>query len=167
MKRARIVSKDITEIPRNDELKNKDAVNWYGVGLRGGVEASPKWDFDLMLIFMTAKAETEVFRAVELGVGGAARIFDKSRFKVRLLVQFLIIPFATYAVGEDFRVNGYGFSTGAGLNLAYRLGKNFGIEGFGGFYYTKLAGFNVPDPYEDIAPSFLGSRLGVGLNYQF
>lgn len=151
----------------NDELKNKDAVNWYGVGIRGGALVSPKWEFDVLLNLMNAKAEKEVFRAVEFGIGGAARIFDKGRFKLRGLLQLLAIPYSSYALADEFRVNGYGFTTGGGLNMAYRMGKNFGMEVYGGFYYTKLSGFKSSVPYNPIAPSFLGSRLGVGLNYQF
>ncbi|MBA2403748.1 MAG: hypothetical protein H0V66_03170 [Bdellovibrionales bacterium] len=152
---------------QNDVLKDKDPVNWFGASVRGGVKANDKWDFDMILTFMNAKAEKEVFRAVEFGFGGAARIYDKSRFKVRALGQVMAIPFASYALAEEFRVIGYGFTAGGGLSMAFRLGKNFGLEGFGGVYYTKLAGFRTPDPYQDIAPSFIGTRLGIGLNYVF
>jgi hypothetical protein len=116
---------------------------------------------------MNAKAENEVFRVVEFGLGGSIHMYDKSRLKIKGFVQFLAIPFASYALADEFRVNGYGFSTGAGMNLAYRLGKNFGLETYGGFYYTSLAGFKSSVPYDAIAPSFIGTRLGLGINYQF
>jgi hypothetical protein len=151
----------------NDELKNKDPVNWVGISIRGGAQMSPKWDLDMMLNFMNAKAEQEVFRAVEFGLGAAARIYDKKRFKLRVLMQLLAVPFSTYSLADEFRVNGYGYSTGAGLSMTYRLGKNFGVEGYGGFYYTKLSGFSSSGTYSSIAPSFMGTRLGLGLNYQF
>lgn len=151
----------------NDELKDKDAVNWTGVGLRGGGNITEKWDFDVLLNYMNAKAQTEVFRAVEVGFGGAYHIFDKKRFKLKALVQLLGIPWASYSLGDIYRVNGFGFSTGGGLSMSYRLGKHFGLEGFGGFYYTSLSGFKTPDPYEDIAPTFIGTRLGLGLNYEY
>lgn len=151
----------------NDELNNKDPVNWYGVSLRGGAEISPKWDFDVIFNLMNAKVEQEVFRAVEIGFGSSLRVYDKGRFKLRAFLQLLAIPYASYSLADEFRVNGYGFTTGGGLNLAHRFGKNFGAELFGGFYYTKLSGFKASVPYNPIAPSFLGSRLGLGLNYQF
>ena len=152
---------------QNDRLKNNDPVDWYGVSIRGGAKISPKWDLDIIMNIMSAKAEREVFRSVEIGVGGALRIFEKSRFKLRAFAQLLAVPFSTYAVGDDFRVNGYGFSTGGGISATYLLGKNFGIEGYGGFYYTKLSGFKSPAPYSEIAPSFIGTRIGAGVNYQF
>jgi hypothetical protein len=152
---------------QNDRLKNNDPVDWYGVSIRGGAKISPKWDLDILLNIMNAKAEREVFRTVEFGVGGALRVFEKSRFKLRALAQFLAVPFSTYAVGDDFRVNGYGFTTGGGISATYLLGKNFGVEGYGGFYYTKLSGFKSPAPYSEIAPSFIGTRIGAGINYQF
>jgi len=160
-------SSQVTLSKQNDRLKDKDPVNWYGVSIRGGVEVSPKWDLDIILNVLNAKAEREVFRTVELGIGGALRIFEKSRFSLRALAQFLAVPFTTYAVADDFRVNGYGFSAGAGVSATYRLGKNFGIEGYGGFYYTKLSGFKAPAPYSEISPSFMGTRIGAGINYQF
>lgn len=151
----------------NDKLKDNDPVTWYGAGIRGGVQYTPRWDLDLMLNVLNGKAERETFRMVEFGVGMAARIIDQNRFQLRLLFQGLIVPFASYAVGDVFRVNGYGFTTGAGLSATYRMGKSWGLEAFGGVYYTKLSGFNPPDPYHEIAPSFVGNRLGLALNYQF
>lgn len=152
---------------QNDRLKNNDPVNWYGVSIRGGNKVSAKWDLDMLLNIMNAKVETEAFRTVEFGLGGAMRFFEKSRFKLRAFAQFLAIPFSTYAVGGDFRVIGYGFTTGAGISSTYLLGKNFGVEGYGGFYYTKLSGFKSPAPYSEISPSFIGTRIGAGINYQF
>lgn len=151
----------------NDALKDKDSVNWYGVGIRGGSQISPRWDFDVLFNYMTAKVEQEVFRAVEIGIGGSFRIFEKGQFKLRSFVQLLGVPYSSYALGDEFRVNGYGFSTGAGLNSSYRMGQHWGAELFAGFYYTKLTGLKSSAPYNPIAPSFIGSRLGLGVNYQF
>jgi hypothetical protein len=152
---------------QNDRLKNNDSVDWYGVSIRGGAKISQKWDLDILLNILNGKAEREVFRTVEFGVGGALRVFEKSHFQLRALAQFLAVPFSTYAVGDDFRVNGYGFTTGGAISATYLLGKNFGVEGYGGFYYTKLSGFKSPAPYSEIAPSFIGTRIGAGINYQF
>jgi hypothetical protein len=41
------------------------------------------------------------------------------------------------------------------------------MEAFGGLYYTKLMNFDSPAPYADISPSFIGNRLGIGLNYTY
>ncbi len=151
----------------NGDLKDKDALTWYGAGLRGGLQLSPSWDLDIIFNFLTGKAEEETFRMVEFGAGGALRIIDVGRFKLRLTGQFLAVPFASYALGSEYRVNGYGFSTGAGLSATYRFGKSWGLEAFGGMYYTKLSGFSPPEPDKEINPTFVGSRLGGALNYQF
>ncbi len=151
----------------NGKLKDKDSINWTGVALRGGAQVSPKWDLDILINYMKGSAKDEAFSALEIGLGSAAKIFDTSRFKIRFLAQFLLVPFSTYSLGEKFRVNGYGFSTGGGLSMTYQLTRSWGLEGFGGFYYTKLSGFKAPTPYRNIEPSFLGSRLGLGLNYEF
>jgi hypothetical protein len=155
------------ELKKDNDVKGESAINWIGAGLRGGAQVSPKWDFDLMVNYLQGEVEEVVFRVIEFGAGGSFRLYDQGRFKARLFGQLMAIPFATYALGDKFRVNGYGFSVGSGLNLSYRLGKNIGIEGFGGFYYMKLSGFEAPDPYQSIDPSFMGTRLGAGLNYQF
>ena len=151
----------------NGKLKDKDSINWTGVALRGGAEVSPKWDLDILLNYMKGGAKNEAFSAFELGIGVAAKIFDQGRFNLRFLAQFLLVPFSTYSLSDDFRVNGYGFSTGGGLSMTYQLAGSWGVEGFGGFYYTKLSGFKAPKPYSNIEPSFLGSRIGLALNYQF
>lgn len=152
---------------QNGELKNKDPVNWIGAGVRGGVTISPRWDLDLMLNYLSGTAEKETYKVVEFGAGGAARIIDMNRFKLRFVAQFMGIPFTSYALGNDFRVNGFGFTTGAGLSATFRIGKYWGLEGFGGMYYTKLTGFKPPEPYKETNPSFSGTRLGLALNYQF
>lgn len=155
------------ELKKDNDIQGDDSLNWTGAGIRGGARVGPKWDFELMTNYLQGKIDEVVFRAVEFGAGGSYRLFDQGRFEAKLFGQLLLIPYATYALGDLFRVNGYGFSTGAGVNLSYRLGKNIGIEGFGGFYYMKLMGFDAPDPYQSIDPSFMGTRLGAGLNYQF
>ncbi len=113
---------------------------------------------------------------VELGSEFAYRIYSGDIFVFRWQNQILGVPFATYSLGERARVNGYGFSAGTGLNANWNLGERFGFEIFGGFNYTKLFGFDLPDPRQTgvekrrtitLNPSFVGSRLGVGMTYQF
>ena len=152
---------------QNDKLKDKDQVNWFGVGISGGAVISPKWDLNLLLNMMTAEAQDESFRMVEFGIGGALKIIDSGRFKLRFLVQALAVPYASYAFKEDFRVNGYGFSTGGALNMSYRMGPHWGMEAYGGLYFTKISKFSPPSPYNEISPSFVGSRIGLGMNYEF
>ena len=151
----------------NGSLKDKDPVNWYGVGVKGGVKASPTWSIDLLFNAMSAKSPQESFNILEFGVGASALIFDRGRFKSVFNIQLLGIPFANYAIGDDFRVNGYGFTAGSGLSLIYRVSKHWGVEGFGGFYYSKISKFAAPSPYDEISPSFIGQRAGLGVNYQF
>jgi hypothetical protein len=151
----------------NDELADKDVITWQGISLRGDKELSPKWDLIMMANYMMAKQTSESFNMIETGVGAAVRVFDKNKFLVRLDGHFMAIPFANYSVQGDFRVNGYGYGFGGGINMTYRLDKNWGIDGYGGISYTQLVGFNVPAPYDSIAPSFFGNRLGLGVNYLF
>jgi hypothetical protein len=151
---------------QNDEVKDQDPVNWLGVSVRGGVELKKKHDLDIYLNFLNAKQEDEVFRAIEFGPGWGYRILETNRFLLKFTAQALMVPFATYAVGELFRVNGYGFSTGAGAHANLRLGQRFGLEAYGGFFYSKLLGFDPPSPYQSISPTFMGTRLGVGISYQ-
>lgn len=151
----------------NDTLKDNDIVSWNGVSLKGDKEIDANWDLQILTNFLVGNKDSETFRIYELGAGAANRIFEKSKFLVKLEGQFLAIPFATYSIANDVRVNGYGYTLGGGLNFTYFLGANWGLEGFGGLYYTKLMGFqNMPAPYSVISPSFTGMRLGLGINYR-
>jgi len=151
----------------NDELADKDVVTWRGAGLRGDVKAWDRWDFQILVNFLRVKESTESFNVLETGLGLSNRVFEKKRFLAKLEAQALVIPFANYAVSSDYRVNGYGFSFGTGINLTYHLSDNWGIEGYGGIHYIKLMGFSVPSPFSQIAPTFFGPRLSLGVNYRF
>ncbi len=159
-------SSQITLDKQNDELQDQDLVNWVGLSIHGGVQLSKRHDLDLFLNYMNAKQDEEVFRAVEFGPGWGYRILETNRFVLKISAQALLVPFASYALGDLFRVNGYGLSTGAGANGNLRLGKNFGLEAYGGFYYTKIFGLDSPSPYQSISPSFMGTRIGLGISYQ-
>ncbi|MGE3610215.1 MAG: hypothetical protein AB7I27_11550 [Bacteriovoracaceae bacterium] len=152
---------------QNGDIKDKDAVNWDGVSLKGEVGIKKKWDLSILLNYMWASVGEEKFTAVELGAGGHYRLIETEKFLFRLGAEFLAIPFSNYSIGQDFRVNGYGYSAGAGFNLSYLVGENVGLEGFGGMYYTKITSLDPPKPYGAISPVFTGSRLGVGLYYQY
>ena len=36
-----------------------------------------------------------------------------------------------------------------------------------GVYKTHLLKFKSPEPYNEISPSFLGTRFGIGVNYSY
>ena len=160
-------SSQVTLQNQNDELADNGAVNWQGVGIRGGAEVSGRWDLDILLNYLNSQVSNEAFRMVEFGFGISSRILDFRRFKLRLQGQLLAVPFANYELQDEFRLNSYGYSLGGGLNASYQLGSHWGVEAYGGMYYSRLMAFDVPEPYDEIAPAFVGSRIGVGVNYQF
>jgi hypothetical protein len=146
---------------------DETAFTWTGVGVKGDVVFAPRWDLEVLMQYMSTEDSNVTFRAVEIGMGSSYYLIEAGNFLLRLGGQLMAIPFSNYAVGSDFRVNGFGFSLGGGLNTVYRLGKKWGLEGFAGLYYTKLTSFDAPSPYQSISPVFVGSRVGLGLNYQY
>src|SRR5690606_19273923 len=116
----------------NANIRDKDAVSWNGLSLKTELNVRESWDFQFLLNYMMLKEGPEKFGAFEVGIGGGYRIIELKRLILRLDGQLLAIPFATYSYEEDFRVNGYGYSAGAGLNLSYVIGKNWGIEASAG-----------------------------------
>lgn len=151
----------------NGELKDKDSLTWHGLSLKGEVLAKKRLDMGLVTNFMSTQFEEEMFRVFEFGLTTSYRLIDKKRFLARLEGQALAIPFSTYSLGEDFRVKSFGYSVGGGLNLNFLFNKNWGLETGAGAYYTKLLGFDAPDPFGDFSTSFIGLRANVGLNYTY
>lgn len=152
---------------QNGRVKNKDALLWNGVGLKGEELLKKVYDFQLIMNYMQTTYKDETFRALEIGLGGTYRLMDFRKFLARIEAHALAIPYSAYALGSEFRVNGQGFSAGLGLNLGIHFKDHWGLEFYGGPYYTKLLGFSVPSPYSSTSPSFFGIRTGVGLNYMF
>lgn len=152
---------------QNGQVKDKDSLLWNGIGLKGEELLKKVYDFQLIMNFMQTTFKDETFRALEIGVGGSYRLIDVKKFLARIEAQALAIPYSSYALGSEFRVNGQGFSAGAGLNLGVHFKDHWGLEFYGGPYYTKLFGFNVPSPYSSTSPSFIGIKAGVGLNFMF
>jgi hypothetical protein len=150
---------------QNDELKDGDLVPWNGVSLRGSAMISEGTEFELLLNALNASVKQETFNAVEVGLGFSQRAMDISRFALKLEGQALAIPFSSYAFADDFRVNGYGYTFGGGLRGRYRWSKHAGLEIYGGLFYSKMISFTPPQPYNEIAPSFIGSRIGLGFSY--
>ncbi|WP_408096226.1 hypothetical protein ACJVC5_14395 [Peredibacter sp. HCB2-198] len=151
----------------NSQLENGDAVQWHGVSLKGEAFIWKHWDLQILFNYLQAIKDKETFRVVEFGAGGAYRLINGQKFLLRLEGQFLAIPFSNYSLADDFRVNGYGFSTGAGLNANYYFNENWSFEGALGLYYMKTFGYDAPKPYKSIEPSFVGPRVTLGLSYTY
>lgn len=152
---------------KNGEVKSKDPVIWHGLTIRGEIMFKNIVDFQIVTNVMQAKEKEETVRAVEFGIGGALRFIDTKKFVARLEGQALAIPFSSYELGNQFRVNSYGLTFGGGLNLTYFFNKNWGTEAFGGAYYTRLLAFDAPLPYRDFSASFTGGRFGLAVNYLY
>jgi hypothetical protein len=150
---------------QNDNLKDGDAVAWNGVAMRGAAMIGPGTDLELLFNAMNAVVKEEAFNAVEFGIGISQRALDVGKLAVKIEGQALAIPFSNYAFADDFRVNGYGYSFGGGIRGRYLFTKHLGLEVHGGLFYTKMASFAPPEPYNEISPTFVGSRFGLGLSY--
>jgi hypothetical protein len=146
---------------------NKAALTWHGISLRGEVILKHDFDFQIITNFMMTEHENSNFKVVEFGLGSGYRLIDAKRFKVKAEVQALAVPFSSYSEGNDFRVNSYGYTLGAGLNLHYLFNDHWGMEVTGGIYRTSLLKFDTPSPYESVSPTFTGNRLGFGINYLY
>lgn len=151
----------------NSTLADGDALQWHGVSLKGEALLWKSWDLQIMFNFLQAIKDKETFRIFELGAGGAYRLVNSKKFLLRLEGQLLAIPFSNYSYGGDFRVNGYGVTTGAGVNANYYFDENWSLEGSLGLFYTKTFGYDAPAPYSTIEPSFMGTRAALGLSYTY
>ncbi len=159
-----------------DELKDKDAFVFNGFHVRGVTRTPGNWDLGFALGYAEGRENIESFRMVEIGPEFAYRIYTGDIFVFRWQNQILGVPYAAYSLGSKARVNGYGFSAGTGVNANWTFGEKFGFEAYGGVYYTKLFGFDLPDPANAgttlnrpdirINPSFIGTRIGAGITYQ-
>ncbi len=152
---------------KNDQLEDKDPFVWNGFNFKGAVKTSKNWDFGVVLGYAEGQESKETFRMIETGIDLSYRIFNGDYFVFKWQNQALAVPFSSYSLGTKYRVNGYGFSAGSGLAANVIMGNHWGLEVFGGFYYTGLYGFDVPRPYKSITPTFIGSRLGLGATYQY
>jgi hypothetical protein len=151
----------------NGDIADGDELQWQGVGLRAQALVKKKYDFQILMNYLGTGQGEESFRVVEGGFGGAFRLIRTKYFLLKLEGSLLWVPYASYSVGSDFRVNSYGYSTGGGLSMVLFITENMGVDLFGHFSYTKLFPFETPGTYEDISPSFVGRRLGAGFLYQF
>lgn len=149
------------------DLLDGDAVLWHGISLKGEVLVKESFDFQVITNFMAMSEGQEKFRVLEFGLGAAYRLVDRRKFLLRIEAQGLGVPFSSYEVGSDFRLTSYGYTVGGGLNMTYLFDQHWGFEAFGGLYYTKLLGYDTPEPYKDVSPSFAGNRFGLGVNYTY
>lgn len=154
-------------IDKENELLNKDVLAWNGISVKGEVLLKNSFDIQIITNYMATKKNSESFNVLEFGVGSAYRLIDKRKFIARIEAHALFIPFSTYSFNDDFRVKSYGYTLGSGFNMNYLFNENWGTEIFGGLYYTKLLGFKSPAPYKEISPSFIGNRIGLGINYTY
>jgi hypothetical protein len=160
-------SSQISIKEQNSEIADKDILLWNGLSFRGEVLIKNSFDLQVIANYMGTSVKKEIFRAMELGFGAAYRLIDKRKFLARVEVQLLAIPYSSYSVGKDVQVNSYGYTAGAGLNLTYLFNQHWGAELTGGVYQTNLLTFDTPAPYKSISPSFVGNRLGLGINYTY
>lgn len=151
----------------NSTIVNNDQLQWKGISLKGELLLKERWDFQVVSNYMQAEQVDETFRAFEFGLGGAYRVMNFRSFLLRLEAQVLAIPFSNYELQGKFRLNSYGFTTGGGINATYLFNEHWGLETYAGLYYTKTFGFDTPDQYNSVAPSFYGNRLGLGVNYSY
>lgn len=151
----------------NGETNNGDLLVWNGVSLKGEALVFKRADVQVVANYLTTSSGNESYKMMELGVGGAFRFLSTKRILAKLEAQVLGIPFSSYSIGNDFRINSYGFSIGGGPNFTYILKSGTGIELFGHLYRTQLLGFDLPEPYQNTAVSFTGARVGLGFNLTF
>ena len=148
-------------------LANNDSVNWSGISLQGGSRVSKRFDLNLSFNFLQAKNGNEGFTVLEAGAGPGLRIISTKRLILKWGAEALLIPFANYNLGSLFRINGYGYTVGTGLNLNYKWGENFGLFGLVGIYHTKILGLDLPNQFQDISPGFTGNRIALGASYHY
>jgi uncharacterized small protein (DUF1192 family) len=148
--------------------KNKESVNWIGVGIKGEIILSPRWDLQILGQAMQAKnAELETWRVFSVGAAAGYRLIDLSKFQVRMLGEMQLIPFATYELVDAFRIKGYGVSVAGGLDSTIKFSTHWGLEIMALYQYIRLSGFEAPENQLYDAPSYIGLRLGANLTYIF
>jgi hypothetical protein len=150
---------------KNGSLKDSDSLFWHGLSLRGEALAVKRLDFGVIINYMGTDESREHFRVLETGLTAAVRLYDGKIFLARLETQISAIPFSSYELDGQFRVKSFGFSGGGGLNLTWLFNNHWGIQTYGGLFYTRLMAFDTPDPYTDFSANFMGGRFGLGVNY--
>lgn len=161
------MSKVDMDSKHNGGIRDQDDLVWQGYSFKGDAQVKGRWSVVGLFNFMVATQREEQFRVFEVGLGGSFRIIEVGRFDLKAETMVIGIPFSSYAVGSDFRVNGYGYGMGGGGNASFRFSENWGVEAYAGIYSISIFNYDAPEPYTDMAPSFIGTRYGLGLNYTF
>jgi len=156
----------VTAENSNGGYKDKANISWSGLALKGGGFTGKYWEFHVLGNYLSSTDQNEKINFLETGVGVGYRFLDLNFFYTRIDTQVFYIPWASYSLGDDFRVNGKGYSAGASLSAGVAF-KSFALEGYVGNYLTKLGEFDVPAPYVAIQPGFTGNRVGLNLKYTF
>lgn len=144
-----------------------ESFNWYGYQLKGEFIHESRWGVHVLTTGMWGTKGEEQFRSIEFGIGGSYMVFELNRLRINLFAQLLGIPFANYAVGSKFRVNGGGYGGGLGLSTTYNVSDRWGVEGSFGVFQTRITGFDAPDEYESPDPTFSGARTVLSAYYRF
>lgn len=142
-------------------------LTWYGFQLKGEVVDQSRWGLQLFTSGMWSDVGEEQYRSLELAVGASYLILELNRFKVNVFAQMLGIPFASYAVGSKFRVNGAGYGLGLGSSARWDIARKWGVEASLGIYQMSLSGFDAPEGFTSPAPSFSGARSVLSAYYRF
>ena len=162
-----LFSSEIDSTFSNGDAKDGDVFLWQGVSVKGEVLVAKVFDVEAIVNYQSASFDNETYQSLEIGPGLSYRFLRIKKFLARLEAQLLAIPYSSYSLGEDFRINSYGYSMGAGLNLSYYFKKKLALEAYGGMYRTELGKFKTPSPYRDTSASFVGNRFGIGLSVTY
>lgn len=157
----------LTSDEENGEIRDGDALRWDGLSFKGAAIFKKDWEFQILFNYMQTGKGDEMFRTIEFGAGGAYRLINQRKFILKAEAHLLTVPYARYEVDKGTEVNSWGFTAGAALNAHYMFDENWGMEGFFGAYYTRIMEFEAEAPFEDFAPTFVGNRIGIGLNYTY
>ncbi|MFA7614872.1 MAG: hypothetical protein WCY48_11605 [Candidatus Caldatribacteriota bacterium] len=144
-----------------------ESFNWYGYQLKGETYFKSGWGANLFTTGMWATKGEEQYRSIELGFGVSYMLFELRKLKLNFFMQALGIPFANYARGTKFRVNGGGYGGGLGMSATYDVQTRWGVEGSFGIYHTRLMGFDTPENFESPEPKFSGARTVLSAYYRF
>lgn len=141
--------------------------NWHGLSLKGEISKDSRIDYQIIVNYMMTKNQEIEFQATEFGLGLGLRLIDFRYVKLKLGAEALAVPFASYKNGDNFRLNSYGYTIGAGASMNIGMGRDWGVEGKFGLYRTSLFKFKTPAPFESISPVFNGARVGANLYFNY
>ena len=147
--------------------EGEESVSWLGLSLKGEAMVRRNWDVQVLANFMQGSVDEAKFRTAEFGLGGAYRVVQREKFFARIEAHFLTIPFAKFIAGDYISKNIYGLTVGSGVTATYMFKQNWGVEGSLGWYYTRILRIELPEPFGSISPTFAGTRIGLGVNYQY